>query len=166
MRQFGVFLLFGAGFGFLLSRVGATDFDAIAGMFLLSDLHLMGVIGVAIAVAAVGLHRWARRAAAGRPAPTIAPKPVKPGLIVGAALFGAGWGLTGTCPGTGLAQVGEGRWIALFTVAGMLAGTALYRVVGARVEAALARRGARAADDRSAAPGEVRSALRPVRSRG
>lgn len=137
MRQFLQFLFFGLGFGFLLSRVGATDYDAIAGMFLLTDLHLMGVIGGAVVVAGLGL-RWFRRRGAG--APSIEAKPVKPGLLVGSALFGAGWALTGTCPGTGLAQIGEGKWIAMFTVAGILGGSALYRALGPSLEARLARR--------------------------
>lgn len=123
------FLLFGLVFGFLLSRVGATDYDAIAGMFLLTDLHLMGVIGGAVVVAGLGLA-WKR-------GPTITPKPFKPGLVVGAVLFGAGWAITGTCPGTGLAQIGEGKGVALFTVAGIFAGSALYRLLGAPVERAL-----------------------------
>lgn len=134
MRKTLMFLVFGLVFGFLLSRVGATDFDAIAGMFLLTDLHLMGVIGGAVVVAGVGFAWFRRRDAAGKPTPTPSPKPVKAGLIVGAVLFGAGWALTGTCPGTGLAQVGEGKWMALFTVAGIVVGTGLYRVVGARLE--------------------------------
>ena len=140
MRRFLQFFLFGSAFGFVLSRVGATEYDVIASMFLLTDLHLMGVIGVAVVVAGLGLAWMRRRAAAGHDAPTITPKPVKPGLIVGSVLFGAGWALTGTCPGTGLAQIGEGKWLALATVGGVFAGSALYRLVGGRVEAALQRR--------------------------
>jgi hypothetical protein len=49
------FTLFGALFGFVLSRSRVTDYDAIAGMFRLTDLHLFGVIGAAIAVSALGL---------------------------------------------------------------------------------------------------------------
>jgi len=52
---------FGLLFGFLLSRVGATRYDNIAGMFLLTDLHLMGVIGTAVVVAGVGLALLRRR---------------------------------------------------------------------------------------------------------
>lgn len=116
------FLGFGALFGFILSRVGATDFDAIAQMFLLTDLHLAGVIGVAVVVAAVGLRLLRNRA-------QITPKPQKPGLMLGGLLFGAGWALTGACPGTALSQLGEGKLMALFTVAGILAGAALHRAL-------------------------------------
>jgi len=134
-------LLFGVVFGFVLSRVGATDYDAIAGMFLLEDFHLAGVMGVAVVVAAIGLGvvRRARSGALARWALLVQEKPMKPGLVLGAVLFGAGWAITGTCPGTGLAQLGEGKVIALFTVCGMLLGTAAYLRWGARIERALAR---------------------------
>ncbi|MCB9726865.1 MAG: YeeE/YedE family protein [Deltaproteobacteria bacterium] len=138
MKRFALFLAFGLLFGFILSRVGATDFDAIAEMFLLTDLHLMGVIGVAVGVAGLGLAWTRRRVARGADLPTIKPKPVKPGLVLGAALFGAGWAVTGTCPGTGLAQLGEGKLMAVFTVAGIFAGTFLYRLVGPGLERRLA----------------------------
>lgn len=129
----------GSLFGFILQRVGATDFDAIANMFLLEDLHLAGVIGVAVVVAGLGLG-WVRRARSGalsRYADAIAVKPMKPGLVVGAMLFGVGWAITGTCPGTGLAQLGEGKLMALFTLAGMFIGAAAYLRVGRWVEALL-----------------------------
>lgn len=128
-------------FGFILQRVGATDYDAIANMFLLEDLHLAGVIGVAVVVAGVGLG-LVRRAHAGPLAvyaAVIKGKPMKPGIVVGAIAFGTGWAITGTCPGTGLAQLGEGQLMAVFTVVGMFFGTALYLRVGARVESWLAR---------------------------
>jgi rhodanese-related sulfurtransferase len=134
-------LVFGIVFGFVLARVGATDFDAIAGMFLLRDLHLAGVIAVAVLVAAPAFW-WLRRRGVAGPSGcriTLAPKPQKPGLVAGSLLFGAGWGLTGTCPGTALAQLGEGRWVAAATIAGILGGAALYRALGARVERALSR---------------------------
>lgn len=136
------YLLFGLLFGFALSRSGATDYDAIAGMFLLQDLRLMGVIGVAILLAAPAFA-WLRRRRIAGPidcAISLKPKPRKAGNIVGGLLFGAGWALTGTCPGTGLAQLGEGKLVAGFTIAGMLVGTLLYRRYGAAVESWLARR--------------------------
>lgn len=43
------FLLFGALFGFVLSRARVTDYDAMASMFRLADFHVVGVIGSAIA---------------------------------------------------------------------------------------------------------------------
>lgn len=122
------YVLLGIVFGFLLSRVGATDYDAIAGMFRLSDLHLVGVIGVAIALNAVGfalIRRYRVATRAGEPI-ALAPKPMTRGVVLGGLLFGAGWALSGTCPGTALAQIGEGKLAALATFAGILLGAQVH----------------------------------------
>jgi uncharacterized protein len=115
---------FGLLFGFVLSRVGATDYDAIAGMFRLTDLHLMGVIGAAVVLSALGfflIKKTHLRTLGGDPI-ELTKKPMTPWLVPGALLFGVGWALSGTCPGTALAQIGEGRWAALATFAGILIG--------------------------------------------
>jgi hypothetical protein len=132
------FLIFGVLFGFILARVGASDYDAIAQMFLLQDLHIAGVIGVAVAVAAVGLRLFRRRIPSGEA--LFAPRPRKPGTLVGGLLFGVGWGVTGACPGTALVQLGEGKLIAIFTLIGILLGTLVYSRFGAVIEAWLERR--------------------------
>jgi uncharacterized membrane protein YedE/YeeE len=128
----------GMAFGFVLTRAGATDAGAIHGMFKLTDLHLFGVIGVAIAVAALGFA-YVRRTDARHPsgAPlAVKPKPMKPGIVVGGLMFGAGWAVTGTCPGTALAQLGQGTLAAGATVLGILAGAYLHGRRSARAEAA------------------------------
>lgn len=118
---------FGVLFGFVLNRVGATEFDAIFDMFALRNLHLAGVMAVAIALLALAF-RWlragARRTLQGEPI-ALVPKPMTPGLVWGALLFGVGWALSGACPGTALAQVGEGKLAALATVAGIFVSSAL-----------------------------------------
>ena len=126
-----VFLLCGSVFGLLLSRARATDYDAIVAMFRLSDLHLMGVIGVAIGVAGVGLYLLRRSGIKALPGCDIGvrPKPYHKWVFVGGLVFGAGWALTGACPGTSLAQIGEGKLYALFTVGGILAGTYAFGLV-------------------------------------
>jgi hypothetical protein len=110
---------FGALFGVLLSRARATDYDAITGMFLLRDLHLMGVIGVAVVTAALGMAVLRAR---GR-AQGIQPKPYHRLVFAGGLIVGIGWALSGACPGTALAQIGEGKLYALATVLGLVAGT-------------------------------------------
>lgn len=151
MRDFLRFGAFGLLFGALLVRVGATDFDTIAGMFLVTDLHLFGVMGVAALVAGVGFRLLARRAATGATVTRPTRKGFRPGLVLGSALFGAGWALTGTCPGTGLAQIGEGKSMALLTVAGMILGSALHRRFGAALEGLLGRLAPRPANRAPAA---------------
>ncbi len=124
-----VFIAFGALFGFLLSRAGATTFDFYAGLFLFQDLQLLWVIGAAVATGFVGVLALQRlqpnSVMQGAPL-SFARKPWKKGLVVGSLLFGAGWGITASCPGTALAMIGEGKLAPLFTVAGILVGTWLF----------------------------------------
>ena len=53
-------------------------------------------------------------------------------LIVGALLFGAGWGLVGFCPGPALVALGMGQSQAIVFVAAMLAGMGLFEWFEAR----------------------------------
>ncbi|MDQ7825334.1 MAG: YeeE/YedE thiosulfate transporter family protein [Candidatus Eremiobacteraeota bacterium] len=128
-------LLSGVLFGFILSRVGATSYNYIQKMFLLIDLHLMGVIGLAVVVGALGIQvikRTRMKAIDGKEI-QVQPKEGHRGIIAGGLIFGVGWALTGSCPGTILSQIGEGKLAALFTFAGMLAGTYLFGVLSPRL---------------------------------
>ena len=49
-------------------------------------------------------------------------------LIIGAVMFGGGWGLAGFCPGPALVGLGMGLPKAMLFVAAMLAGMALYEL--------------------------------------
>ena len=53
---------------------------------------------------------------------------VEPRLLAGAALFGAGWGLAGFCPGPAIASLAFGYWNSWLFVTAMLAGMALHRL--------------------------------------
>ena len=41
-------------------------------------------------------------------------------------LFGAGWAITGACPGPIYAQIGTGIWLSLFTLFGAMGGMYAY----------------------------------------
>ena len=56
-------------------------------------------------------------------------KPKQPGLVIGALLFGIGWGVTGMCPGSAAVMLGEGKVITLAAGFGMLFGTWLYALM-------------------------------------
>lgn len=49
-------------------------------------------------------------------------------LVIGALLFGAGWGLAGFCPGPGLVSMFAGQPKAAVFVASMIAGMVLFEV--------------------------------------
>lgn len=113
----------GIALGFSLSRIGFTDFDQVNAMFRFADLRLFltFALGVTVLTAAFAVVRRAQH-------PVWPPRPIHRGTLVGGALFGLGWALSGACPGVVLAQLGEGKGYALFTLAGVLAGNALYAV--------------------------------------
>jgi hypothetical protein len=125
-------LIMGATFGFLMSRAGATTYDFHAKMFLFIDFQLMEVIATAVVVAMIGvflLKRFHVHSIATGAEVDFVKKPYQQGLILGAMLFGIGWGMTAACPGTIPAMIAEGKIGALFTFVGLLLGTMAYGVL-------------------------------------
>ena len=59
-------------------------------------------------------------------------------LLTGSALFGAGWGVAGFCPGPGLVALGAGEPKALVFVAAMLTGMVIFSWREKRVNASAA----------------------------
>lgn len=48
-------------------------------------------------------------------------------LIIGASLFGIGWGIAGICPAPGLTLIGLGNYQSLYFVIAMLIGVLIHR---------------------------------------
>ncbi len=135
LRHHLPYLAWGLGFGFIIARAGAVRFDYIRDMFLLQSFQLYGVIGGAIGTALPLFWAIEKRAKAKDPRFKGLPWPhrrLTPGTLPGAALFGLGWALTGTCPGPAAVQLGQGHWVALATFAGALAGNLAYEAVHRR----------------------------------
>lgn len=129
------FLGFGMVFGFVLSRVGASEFDLIFGMFTGENLKLAAVILTAVVIGSAGMQFIKKKTKLTRSGDAIKINRKKLGAwsLLGAALFGIGWGLSGACPGTVLAQVGEGKIFGFFTFVGIIYGTYLYAVLKERI---------------------------------
>jgi uncharacterized membrane protein YedE/YeeE len=126
LTAFGSGLLFGI--GLLVS--GMTDphrvraFLDFAGQW---NPSLAGVMAGAIAVHGTAL--WLERRRLG--SSSGAPAPIDARLVVGAAVFGVGWGLAGYCPGPAIVSLGlaPGRaWLFLST---MVVGVLVGDVIGA-----------------------------------
>lgn len=116
-------LLFGV--GLLLS--GMTDPAKVLGfldVFGAWDPSLAFVMIGGIAVARLGVVLVGRRGATVSGLPLCLPprRSIDGRLIVGSALFGAGWGLAGYCPGPAVVSLGFGSSSALALVVGMLVG--------------------------------------------
>ena len=110
-------LIIGALFGTALILAGLADPDKIIGTLRLKDFHALRTIAVFVLVGMLGT--WILQLAG------LAHLSIKPAAIaavlIGGGLLGVGFGLTGYCPGTGLACVMAGRIDALITVLGMFA---------------------------------------------
>jgi uncharacterized protein len=123
------YLAFGILFGYFLSKSRATDYDSIVAMFRCREFQLYGVILVAVAVTSLGLFLLRRGGNKSLSGQKLDLEPLKwdPNRLAGAFLFGAGWALAGTCPGTSLTQIGEGKLIAFATVVGIGVGVWAYK---------------------------------------
>lgn len=115
-------LVTGVLFGFLLQKGRVLRFDKQVGAMLLKDMTIFKFMLSAILVGMVGINLLVDLGVI-----TLNHKPLNVGaIVVGGALFGAGWAIMGFCPGTSIGALGEGRWHALFAIFGMIAGAALY----------------------------------------
>ncbi len=88
---------------------------------------MVGAIGVASVGFAVA--RRLDRSLSGEPMRMPTATRIDRRLLVGSAVFGAGWGLAGFCPGPALVNAGSGEFNALIFVGAMLVGMAIFSVV-------------------------------------
>lgn len=121
-------LLFG--FGLLIS--GMTDPVKVQGfldLFGAWDISLVLVMGGGLVVAIVGVQLARRQKLSwigteiDMPSKTVITKK----LIIGAIMFGIGWGLVGICPGPGIVLLGTGVWQAYVFVPAMVLGMLMYQ---------------------------------------
>lgn len=117
-------LILGTGLGILFIKSEVARWQRIHEMFLFEDARMYLIITTAILVAAVSM-RFLKAIGAknlhGQPV-TYNPRPFHPGVVIGGLMFGAGWALTGACPGPIYAQIGAGEPLALVTFAGAMLG--------------------------------------------
>jgi uncharacterized protein len=130
------YLVLGILFGVTLTKAEVISWFRIQEMFRFQAFHMYGIIGSAIAVAAVG-RRLVERGPVERVelCGGVAREEKERGTRywAGGAMFGLGWALTGACPGPLFVLVGGGVSVMLVAVASALAGTWVYGVVRERL---------------------------------
>ena len=124
------YFLLGCAFGAVLTESEVISWFRIQEMFRFQAFHMYGVIASAILVAGALLaliKRLELRASDGERL-GLAPKAVGSGAryVIGGAIFGVGWALTGACPGPLVALVGSGVPVMIVAVVSALAGTWTY----------------------------------------
>ena len=113
-------MLFGAG----LAWSGMIKPEIVLSFLRFDDMGLLLVLGSAVITTFITYQL----------APKLMKKPVLEATfgrhlnvqtrdtLIGSALFGIGWGLSGVCPGPAIAGLGAGNWPLLVCVAGIFAG--------------------------------------------
>jgi uncharacterized membrane protein YedE/YeeE len=128
-------LLIGMYLGILFVKSEVASWQRVHNMFLFQEAHMYLIIGVAIAVAMLSMtliKMLEVKSIDGKPI-KYEPKPYHTGVVIGGMLFGAGWAITGACPGPIYAQIGTGAWMALFTFAGAMLGMFSYAALKPRL---------------------------------
>jgi uncharacterized membrane protein YedE/YeeE len=117
-------LLSGMLFGFGLAVSTMISPEVVLSFLRFEDFGLMLVMGGAVLVVLITYQL----------APRLFAKPLlddhfhthpsawNRNTALGAALFGAGWGLCGVCPGPAIAGLGAGNWSLLWALAGIALG--------------------------------------------
>ena len=123
-------IVFGIGLGIaqMIDPNKIQNFLDLAGTW---DASLMLVLGAALAISF-----FAVRAILKQKSPRFATRfslPTKPNvdrsLLIGATLFGIGWGMAGYCPGPVFAALALNSWEPIIFLLTMTAGFILHRIV-------------------------------------
>jgi len=117
----------GALLGFGLAFSTMIQPSVVLSFLRFQDMGLMLVLGGAVVVTAL-VYRFV---------PKLLKRPLLGGsfgahesvldrsTILGAAIFGMGWGITGVCPGPAIAGLGAGSWELLYAIGGIALGALL-----------------------------------------
>lgn len=115
-------------FGILFVKAEIISWFRIQEMFRFQSFHMYGVIGSAVVVGIISvqiIRRMQARSAEGEKI-KLEPKKFQKGQVYGGLMFGAGWALTGACPGPLFAQIGTGALVIVVTLLSAIAGTWVY----------------------------------------
>ena len=124
----------GIAFGFLVAAARLNEYRVIHDMLLLREPDVFLLMGSAVAVAAPILWFLQRR---GWRTPfggelTLVKAPIARHHVAGAAVFGTGWAIAGTCPVPALAMTASGSALGLCVAAGLFGGIVLRDTVSRR----------------------------------
>lgn len=124
-------LAIGVYLGIVFVKSEVARWQRVHDMFLFREAHMYVIIGIGVIVAMVSMQvikRFELTDLQGK-AITYKAKPYHLGVVIGGMLFGAGWAITGACPGPMYAQIGAGEWKALLSLIGALTGVFAFAVL-------------------------------------
>lgn len=120
-------LIGGVFFGFGLAYSGMTKQEIVLSFLQLKDLGLIFVIGSAAVITSIVINIMPKYLKTpligGKFKPRRAAFSNK--VIIGAAIFGIGWGISGQCPGSAIASLGTGNFPVVVGLTAMFIGSYL-----------------------------------------
>jgi uncharacterized protein len=119
--------LLGIAFGFLLERAGLAHAPRLAGQFYFTDFTVFKVLFSALLTAMLGAF-WLNRLGLLDLDRVYIPETFVLAQAIGGVLFGAGFLLSGLCPGTSCVAAASGRLDGLAVIAGILVGVVTFNV--------------------------------------
>ena len=122
------------GLGLIVSRWRSAKVLGFLDLFGSWDPSLMLVMASAVGVGLAGFAFDPARTRRVGVAHEVARSEIDRRLVIGALVFGAGWGLAGFCPGPALVAVGEGSREALLFAGAMVAGMLVFEITSRRAQ--------------------------------
>jgi uncharacterized membrane protein YedE/YeeE len=122
------YLVAGILFGIILTKAEVISWFRIQEMFRFQSFHMFGVIGSAVVTGIISvfiIKKLGLKTFSGNPI-SFPEKSFNKGQIFGGLLFGAGWALTGACPGPIFASIGTGAFVMIVVLFSAIFGTWVY----------------------------------------
>lgn len=119
-------LVIGTAFGFVLERAGFGRAQILVAQFYGTNMAVYRTMFTAVVTAALGTSLLAAVGLLDLRAVTVNYPTFMWPMIVGGLLVGAGFVISGYCPGTSVVAAASGKLDGLFTVLGVVVGTVLY----------------------------------------
>ncbi len=130
--KFMKFLLLGVVFGIVMAKSEAISWFRIQEMFRFQAFHMYGIIGTAVILGVIGvalIKKYNLRDFHGNPI-LFHPKDRSiTRYLLGGAIFGLGWALSGACPGPMVVNIGYGFLTMGIVFLFAIIGTYLYGVI-------------------------------------
>lgn len=130
-ESLAVYALLGVWLGVIFIKSEVATWYRIQEMFRFQDVHMYGVLGSAVAVAAISVFLMKRlgvRTVRGDEIAFPSVEQTSPRIqhVLGGTAFGVGWGLLGACPGPMFALLGAGVSVMVVGLTGAVLGAWTY----------------------------------------
>jgi len=130
--KFIKFLLVGIVFGIVMAKSEAISWFRIQEMFRFQAFHMYGIIGTAVVLGVLGvaiIKKFNIRDIDGNPIVFLPKDKSIVRYLLGGAIFGLGWALSGACPGPMVVNIGYGFLSMAIVFFSAIVGTYLYAVI-------------------------------------